>query len=460
MRKFLVLSLLLLCAVFLNAQAVPTTPNIGLYTPYHGTANWDTYMNSNFTNLDNFFGGSSIVPQWNMSKAMLQNYLDFTAINAPANPASGTCRVYFDLGSGLWKGINSTGASCSPSGNNAGTTGQLAYYASNGTILSPDTVCTISTGNLVCASFATTGLGTDKIDFATGTSPGNPASGHVRLYGDSTSGLFTCLTPTGASCLTSSTNTQMVFNDNGILAGNVDALWNKSTQTLTYNAAATLVFPDGSTRTSAGTNSADNAQYLINNATDSTETFTGHTFVSYTGVRWLMSVLHGGTSGAIIKLFDNSQSCSGLTFANGSVQILGASATSGLCVGDVSGSTAVGLPSNTVGTTQATSDNSTKVATTAFVNSFAPLKIAAGTATMTTAAIASGACGSTVTVAATGVATTDTIEANENAAVTTPNGLLNLKKWPTSGNVNFAYCNPTAGSQTPTAATVNWRVAR
>ncbi len=86
--------------------------------------------------------------------------------------------------------------------------------------------------------------------------------------------------------------------------------------------------------------------------------------------------------------------------------------------------------------------------------------VASGTASMTTAAIAAGTCGTTVTVAATGVQTTDTITISSNAAVTTPNGLLIINYWPTANNVNFNYCNPTASSQTPTANTVNWRVIR
>jgi hypothetical protein len=86
--------------------------------------------------------------------------------------------------------------------------------------------------------------------------------------------------------------------------------------------------------------------------------------------------------------------------------------------------------------------------------------IASGTATMTTASIAAGACGSTVTVAATGVATTDSISFAYNAAVGANPGVLIINKWPTSGNVNFNYCNPTAASVTPSAATLNWRVTR
>jgi hypothetical protein len=86
--------------------------------------------------------------------------------------------------------------------------------------------------------------------------------------------------------------------------------------------------------------------------------------------------------------------------------------------------------------------------------------LASGTATMTTAAIAAGACGTTVTVSASGVATIDSIAWAFNAAPAANPAQLVVSAWPTSGNVNFQYCNPTAGSITPNAATLNWRVVR
>jgi hypothetical protein len=86
--------------------------------------------------------------------------------------------------------------------------------------------------------------------------------------------------------------------------------------------------------------------------------------------------------------------------------------------------------------------------------------IASGTATMTTAAITGPNCGTTVTVAATGVATTDTITFADNAApAAATNGPLVIKAWPTANNVNFAYCVQ-SGTITPAAATLNWRVPR
>lgn len=84
------------------------------------------------------------------------------------------------------------------------------------------------------------------------------------------------------------------------------------------------------------------------------------------------------------------------------------------------------------------------------------LVVGFGTATMTTAAIAPGNCGATVTVAATGVLATDTISWAFNSPPSGNNA--GLVAWPTLGNVNFAYCSNT--TQTPSPATINWRVIR
>jgi hypothetical protein len=93
--------------------------------------------------------------------------------------------------------------------------------------------------------------------------------------------------------------------------------------------------------------------------------------------------------------------------------------------------------------------------------------IASGTATLATSPISSGACASAVTVSGSGIATTDDIIADFSADPTSTtgyspsaNGMLTIIKYPTSGNVNFKVCNNTAGSITPGAATLNWRVVR
>jgi hypothetical protein len=93
--------------------------------------------------------------------------------------------------------------------------------------------------------------------------------------------------------------------------------------------------------------------------------------------------------------------------------------------------------------------------------------IASGTSALGTMAISSGACASTVTTTATGVATTDDVIADFNASPlsttgyeASSSGMLTIIKWPTSGNVNFAVCNNTGSSITPGAVTLNWRVVR
>jgi hypothetical protein len=93
--------------------------------------------------------------------------------------------------------------------------------------------------------------------------------------------------------------------------------------------------------------------------------------------------------------------------------------------------------------------------------------IASGTVDLGTSAIASGSKASTVTVTATGVATTDTIEWSFNAdptAVTgykpSADGMLTIICYPTTNKVNFVVCNNTGDSITPGAITLNWRVSR
>lgn len=91
-----------------------------------------------------------------------------------------------------------------------------------------------------------------------------------------------------------------------------------------------------------------------------------------------------------------------------------------------------------------------------------PVTIASGTIAMTTANIPTGNCGSTVTATATGALSSDTIDWAFNSAVapSNPAVFLSVVRWPTAGQVNFAYCNPDSASQTPAAATINWSIRR
>jgi hypothetical protein len=95
------------------------------------------------------------------------------------------------------------------------------------------------------------------------------------------------------------------------------------------------------------------------------------------------------------------------------------------------------------------------------------LTVANETAALGTGAIASATCASVVTVAGTGIATTDALTWSFNAdpSATTgcapsANGSLYILAYPTPNNANFKVCNSTARSITPGAATLNWKVVR
>jgi hypothetical protein len=87
--------------------------------------------------------------------------------------------------------------------------------------------------------------------------------------------------------------------------------------------------------------------------------------------------------------------------------------------------------------------------------------VASGTATMPTGALTANTSSAAVTVAGAGILATDAIEWAFNAAPGTgyTEGVF-IAAYVTSGNVNFIQTNPTAGSRTPAAATLNWRVIR
>jgi len=95
------------------------------------------------------------------------------------------------------------------------------------------------------------------------------------------------------------------------------------------------------------------------------------------------------------------------------------------------------------------------------------LTVGSGTAALGTSEIAAnGACATAITVAATGIATTDVILWTPNADITgvtgydPTGGQLQIFPYTTAGNVNFKVCNPTASAITPGAVTLNWRVIR
>jgi len=94
--------------------------------------------------------------------------------------------------------------------------------------------------------------------------------------------------------------------------------------------------------------------------------------------------------------------------------------------------------------------------------------VASGTSALATGAITNATCATAVTTAATGALTTDNLIADFPVDPTSTTGYnpaaaaqaLTIIKYITSGNVNFKVCNFTAGSITPGAVTLQWRVIR
>ncbi len=101
----------------------------------------------------------------------------------------------------------------------------------------------VSVAFSICAVFvvllwATVG---SKIDFATGTSPGSPVAGKVRLWGNSGSGLLECLTSSGGPCLAASSLSGPIGNNNyyGVVCSNFVVTAESTTSTIFINLATT-----------------------------------------------------------------------------------------------------------------------------------------------------------------------------------------------------------------------------
>lgn len=87
--------------------------------------------------------------------------------------------------------------------------------------------------------------------------------------------------------------------------------------------------------------------------------------------------------------------------------------------------------------------------------------IANGNATLSVTAIPANTAQSVVTVSATGVLATDSIEWAFNTIPSTGyNQGLYVLAYPSAGAVNFLVVNGTANAYTPAAAVLNWRVIR
>jgi hypothetical protein len=95
-----------------------------------------------------------------------------------------------------------------------------------------------------------------------------------------------------------------------------------------------------------------------------------------------------------------------------------------------------------------------------------PITVAHGSSALDTNSINSAAC-DTTTVSASGVVSTDVVEASFNGDPTgvtgyvpATTGMLTIIPYPGSGSVNFEVCNNSGSAIKPGAITLNWRVTR
>jgi len=259
------------------------------------------------------------------------------------------------------------------------------------------------------------------------------------------------------SAVAAGPNGAVQFNSGGALTGNSLFIWNNIGNILVIGAGASI---QGSLIV-VGTSSASvfnasvgyqigstavSGKYLRGNGTD----FVSSTLSGTDVLTGLVGVTYGGT-GANLSATGGANEVVQQTSVGGAFTVgqLSAASLSNGTTG--SGSIVLATAPTINGLTFPTAAGSAAVAQ----------LIASGTAVLGTSPISSTSSATAVTVLAAGVTTTDSIEWSFNAAPVTGyvSGLF-VQAYVTAGNVNFVVTNPTAGSLTPAAATLNWRVVR
>lgn len=126
-------ALLLLPAACAFAQCGPTTANLGLNLPAHGTNNWDTCLNNNANTIDNYLSGASILPPFKAAGLTLSG----TGLAANNGAFSGTLSV---TGTATFSGNFVLGGNASVTGNlivlgttafSSGLTGTTGAFSGN-----------------------------------------------------------------------------------------------------------------------------------------------------------------------------------------------------------------------------------------------------------------------------------------------------------------------------------------
>ncbi len=244
---------------------------------------------------------------------------------------------------------------------------------------------------------------------------------------------------------------------------------------LTTNCVMTT--PNLGTPSAINLTNATNPPIWNQNTTGTAVGISGAIFLSNTNLSILGDMMYVNAAPALARLAGNATSTKEFLTQTGTGTASAAPVWGALASGDIPNNAAnttgtaanlsgtPALPNGTTATTQTAASNDTKLATDAYVDGHF---IANGTAVLGTAAIASGACATVVTVTASGVATTDVVKVGFNGDPTAVTGygasatgaVLSIYAYPTAGNVNVKVCNSTSASITPSAMTLNWKVTR
>jgi len=330
---------------------------------------------------------------------------------------------------------------------NTGTTGQLAYYASNGAAISGttaapdgttatkqpvgDSTAKLATDDFVAAAIQASSPDSTVQVSTTAVLPNTPT------YSNGTAGVGATITAGSNTTLSAIDGYSVQLNDR-ILVQNQASTFQNGCYTLTQAGSGSL--PWILTRC-VNYNTVVNINYTASTCTIQT----GSTYAASTCFS-LTNLISAVGSSAIT--YTQQAAGSNASKPGGGVQI----------VGNVTAGDALKVASGTSG-------KNIQDAGVAF--SSLTQTIASGTKALATSAISSGTCSSAQTSSATGTLTTDNIVADFNADPTgvtgyspTTNGMLTIIKYPTADTVNFKVCNNTSASVTPGAITLNWRVVR
>jgi hypothetical protein len=221
------------------------TPNLGINIPAIGSTGWAQLYNANWQILENVLtnattpaGGAPL----KLAGMRTTLYIDFDKMaTAPGNPATDSCRLFFDAGSGKILALNNAGNSCLATGGTA--TAPFVTAASNPAgagvlrLATGDTVCWRNNANTanVCISKDTS----DAIHLPNGltidagglvvTAGGASISGGLN---NNNGGITSTGTVTAADLLTAS-NSNNLTNLSGCQFGPVaDTVGTGSAQTI------------------------------------------------------------------------------------------------------------------------------------------------------------------------------------------------------------------------------------